>query len=365
MGNDAKAKILVVDDEKLNLNILADLLKPYYKVILAKSGEQAIQRAQSDPPPNLILLDVIMPEMDGYETCRRIKTSPLTSKIPVIFLTAKTEPEDVVKGFKIGAVDFVTKPFNSTELLARISTHLELNAGREIITKQNSEYKELLHVLCHDLKNPLGALKSCMDLFKEDPTLFGELQKIIDLSIKNGLEIIDQVRAMQVLAENSTDFQFSNINLKAAFEEAISILQHKFSEKNLDIQIDIDEAQTVWAEKTSLVNSVINNILTNAIKFSFIDGRIMIAARKKDNQIMTTIKDFGIGIPEKMVSDIFDVGKATSRKGTNGETGTGFGMPLVKKFITAYGGSIDINSTEKTEGSTEHGTEINILLNEV
>ncbi len=130
MANKNRPKILVVDDERVNLNVSNELLKNDYKVFLAKSGRQALERVKSNLP-DLILLDIMMPEMDGYETCRRIKENINTKGIPIIFLTAKTEIEDLVKGFEIGGADYVTKPFRAAELLARIKTHVGYKRAKE------------------------------------------------------------------------------------------------------------------------------------------------------------------------------------------------------------------------------------------
>jgi len=120
-----KLKILVVDDEKINRNLLVGLLNDY-QVIMAKNGDQALKRANSDSPPDLILLDIVMPGMDGFEVCEKLKSSNKTINIPVIFLTGKSNSEDIVRGFKIGGSDYVTKPFCPEELLARVEMHLKL-----------------------------------------------------------------------------------------------------------------------------------------------------------------------------------------------------------------------------------------------
>ena len=298
-------KILVVDDEKTNLKILSELLTPYYKVVLAKNGEDALKRANNELPPDLILLDVIMPDVDGYETCQRLKSNKKTHEIPIIFLTAKTEPEEVVRGFEIGAVDYITKPFNPTELLSRIRTHLELKIGRETIAKQNNEFKELLHVLCHDLKNPVGALQSLMELLKGDISSFNNLEKMIDLSITNSLDIIEQVREMQAITEKGALVASSCINLCELVEESKNILHYKLEQKSIEIDYDIDRSLDIWAEKTSFVNSVLNNILTNAIKFSFPDSKILIKAEKAEDLVTVSIRDFGIGIPNSILKNLF------------------------------------------------------------
>ncbi|MDM8535393.1 hybrid sensor histidine kinase/response regulator [Desulfobacterales bacterium HSG17] len=362
---DIESHILIVDDNPQNLQILGQFLKQNnYNVAAAVDGKPALEMIASRKP-DLVLLDIMMPIMDGIETCRQIKANPETNDIPVIFLTAKVETDDIVKGFEIGAADYVTKPFNTYELLARIKTHLELKKSRDIITKQSREQKELLHILCHDLANPFNSIISLASVFNSfnTPEKMEEMMHYLKQSADNGVQIIDLVRKMRALDEKS--LEITGCDLKTALSESMYMLKSRFSEKNISCEIFINENEDyiIYAEKTSLINSIINNLLTNAIKFSYPDSKIFIRVQKENDKVILSIKDFGIGMPKKILNDIFDIRKSTSRTGTNGETGTGFGMPLVKKFIQAYGGEIDIISLEKhVESLDNNGTEIIITL---
>lgn len=137
-----KATILVVDDTPDNLVLMSNLLKDVYKVKIANSGDKALKTATSDSPPDLILLDIMMPDMDGYEVCQRLKRNPKTMNIPVIFLTAKTEVEDEQKGLELGAVDYITKPISPPIVMARVKNHLALKAMEDFLRNQN-EFLEL------------------------------------------------------------------------------------------------------------------------------------------------------------------------------------------------------------------------------
>ena len=163
--------ILIVDDTPKNIQVIGNILEEKgYKINIALNGLQAIKTAE-EIKPDLILLDIIMPKMDGFETCARLKTLDSTKDIPVIFLSAKAESEDIIKGFQTGGVDYITKPFNREELLARIGTHLELQENRKIIETISNERKELLHVLCHDLAVPFLSLKSLLKVEKDAPEI--------------------------------------------------------------------------------------------------------------------------------------------------------------------------------------------------
>ncbi|MDD5723642.1 MAG: diguanylate cyclase [Syntrophales bacterium] len=137
MQEKVKQKILIADDERFNLNVLVDILKPDYQIIVAKDGKQVIKRAESNPP-ELILLDVMMPEMDGYETCKKLKENEQTKDIPVIFITAMKEACNEARGFDLGAVDYITKPFQAAAIIARVKVHLKMKWQTDMLRKMAS-----------------------------------------------------------------------------------------------------------------------------------------------------------------------------------------------------------------------------------
>ncbi len=361
--NSKKPLVLIVDDLPKNLQILGNLLKNIdCRTAFATSGTQALDMTQK-MDVDLVLLDIIMPEMNGFEVCRLMKHHHATREIPIIFLTAaKKESNDVVEGFRLGAVDYITKPINEAELLSRVQTHLELKQSRETILQKNREQNELLHILCHDLANPFINLNTLFEFYEEDKSVLQDFVDSIRISLKNGLATIDLVRNMSSLDEVGADFQLEKLILLDSIKESEVILTSKFIDKKIELNIDVDGSHCVWAEKTSFINSVLNNILTNAIKFSFPGSNIDINAEQEADTIILTIKDYGIGMPNKLTEDVFQLGKSVIRKGTNGERGTGFGMLLVKKFVTAYGGTIEVAAKDKATDPVNHGTEITIRL---
>jgi two-component system sensor histidine kinase/response regulator len=199
--------VLVVDDIPKNLQVVGTMLRNAgYAIMPATSGAKALEgvRVQS---PDLILLDLMMPEMDGLEVCRRLKADPLTQQIPVIFLTASNEMEHLVKGFEMGAVDYVTKPFNPPELLARVRTHLELKHARDTIVRYgqelsrlNEEKNEFMGIAAHDLRNPLGAIIGYSELVVEDARSL----KHDDLD-DNGRRIVEAASRMVEMVQNLLD----------------------------------------------------------------------------------------------------------------------------------------------------------------
>ena len=360
MNTDKKATILIVDDTTENLDVLKGLLGSDYNLKVAVNGKIALKIANLDPHPDLILLDIMMPVMDGYETCTELKENPATRDIPVIFITAKTETDDIVKGFDVGAIDYVTKPFNPPELLARVQTQLMIKQQKDEIAEKNTQQKELLHVLSHDLANHFSILQMSLQMLDIKPEKLDSYKEKMNRAVVNGIDVINLVREMRAMEYKG--IELSSINLLETVKESQILIGEKLAEKKIDLYIDVHPKITVIAEKRSLVNSVLNNILTNAIKFSFEGSSITISATIEDSLVRLSIRDSGIGIPENLLANLFDVSKSTSRTGTNGEKGTGFGMPLMKKFVELYGGSVQVKSKPKDQNNEDHGTEFIIRL---
>ncbi len=364
MKNDTinKANILIVDDLPDNLKLLTELLTTEgCQLRPSTSGKQALTAARAIPP-DLVLLDIKMPEMDGFEVCRQLKASEATRNIPIIFLSARIESEDIIKGFELGAADYITKPFNPAEVLSRIKTHLDLYFSKKIIEQKNQKQRELIHLLCHDLTNSIGSVHGISRMIRQEKESLSEYDELIEEASSNAMEIIDLVRQLSSLEEGKLVVQLRPLNLKELVTQALSIVEEKFRRKNVEAIINIPADIMVNVESTSFVNSVITNLLTNAVKFSFSGSRVMVEAEQGQGQVCLTVEDFGIGMPVSLANNIFKVNKPTTRPGTHGETGTGFGMPLVKDFVEIYQGKIEVISQEKNDSVSKHGTKFIIRL---
>ena len=352
--------ILIVDDVATNLDLLKGLLIDQYNIKVATNGPLAIKIAQLDPGPDLILLDVMMPGMDGFQVCERLKSEPRTQEIPIIFLTAKTETDAIVKGFESGGVDYLTKPFNPHELLARVNTQILLKQQKDLILRQNHEQKELLHVLSHDLANHFGIISMALELFKTQPERAEYYWTKIKTATRHGIDTIDLVREMRALEEKK--LRLERLNLSAVLHETILLLGERFEQKRVKLNINVHDDIWIQAEKRSFTTSVINNLLTNALKFSFPDNAVDVTASEAGAMVTISIEDRGIGIPATMLEHLFDMSKSISRPGTQGEIGTGFGMSLVKSFVEFYGGTIEVNSQDIQVSPDAHGTQILLHL---
>ena len=358
-----KPLALVVDDQPRNLQIVGHILSTAgYGIAIANGGQRAIDTINPQSPPDIILLDVMMPDMDGFEACSIIKANPLTAHIPIIFLTAKTEVDDIAKGFAVGGADYVAKPFNSVELLARVKVHVENVKTKRKLLEANAARGAFLHMLTHDLKNPIGAVISLLDLTAASPNDFITYLPDIRMGLAQSVSLIDMARTYLAVDSGKVVPDLMPVLFADAASMARHELQGRFDAKNVKLTIEDSGNVLVEAEPASLVHSVLNNLLTNALKFSEPGTEVVMRLDCVGEQAIIFIVDKGIGIPPAILNNLFDVTKPTSRTGTTGEIGTGFGMPLVKKFVEAYGGSLEVTSRDIITFPDNHGTEIRILL---
>lgn len=359
MKMDNETCVLLVDDEPLNRRLLTDILCDKYLVLSAECGRDALDCVAAHPEISLVILDVMMPEMDGYTVVQLLKSHEAFRDIPVIFITALNDAANETHGLELGAVDYIAKPFSRDVVLARVRTHIELAATRKALEKIGQERHEMLHILCHDLTNPLCGIAGALDII-DDPEELMSYKNVLASQARHGLAIIDLVRSMQ--AVESGKLVIDQVNLLAALNESKSMLHLKSEAKNIQMDWQVDPNLWVLAETTSLVNSVLNNIITNAIKFCAHGGHIKGHAVLDQQYVKLTISDDGVGIPPALLEILFSLNKCTSRPGTDGESGTGFGMPLVRKFMHAYGGEIHVRSTECVDPSLPHGTDVELVF---
>jgi two-component system sensor histidine kinase/response regulator len=309
---------------------------------------------------DLILLDVMMPEMDGFEVCRMLRATPATRDIPVIFLTAKTELDDLVRGFGIGANDYVAKPFRPPELLARVRTHLTLRAQQREIAEKNTELKEMLHIVCHDVANQFAVLGMALELTAHFPgkTIEKYLPRMA-AAVRNGIGLTALVRDLRRSDEHP--LELTAVPLKAVVAEALLLADDRIHAKELKVTCEVPDV-AIWAERFSLTNSVFGNLLSNAVKFSHRGAGISISAAVHDQQVRICVRDTGVGMSPAVLEYLFDVSRSRSLTGTEGERGTGFGMPLLQRLVHKYGGTVKVTSRELADHPADHGTEFRIDL---
>jgi two-component system sensor histidine kinase/response regulator len=352
--------LLLVDDTPANIQVLVGLLRDDFELKVATSGAQALRICAATPGVALVLLDVMMPEMDGYEVCRTLRAAASTRHLPIIFLTAMTEADAVVRGFEIGGNDYVTKPFRPAELLVRVRTQLLLRAQQREIEERNIEMKEMLQLVCHDVANHFGVLGMTLELAQlRGETNLNAVLPRLTTAVRNGIGLTSLIR--EIRTSEDKGITLKPVALNAAIDEAVVLVEQRLQDKQLTVVRDVPDCE-VLAEKSALTNSVVGNILSNAIKFSNAGGTIEVQGRVEGAELLLIIRDHGIGMPEDIRQHLFDFTKSHNRRGTGGEKGTGFGMPLMRKFVLLFGGKVDVVSRDIAEHPADHGTEFWIRL---
>ncbi len=354
MNNEAslRGKILIVDDNPTNLNVLFDFLHDAgYKVLVAESGASALRRSALGQP-DLILLDVLMPGMDGFETCRQLKENPATANIPVILMTALSETTDKVKGFAAGAVDYVTKPAQYEELLARINTHLHLRRLKDNLQLEVQRREQLIaelsayaHTVAHDLKAPLGALLGFAELLEEGlPTASPEeLRPLTQRIRQSGQKMVTIIDGLLLLASvRLEDAPRRLVNMMVVYAEA---------EARLNSLIMAYEAEltrpSTWPTVSAYspwVEEVWVNYLSNAIKYGGKPPRIEVGSTLlKDNKAAFWVQDNGPGLTPAEIEQLFT--PFIRIKHAADVEGHGLGLSIVHRIITKLGGEVGVEST--------------------
>lgn len=368
MGN--RQTLLIVDDSPTILSILKEMLKGNgFDIRTAAGGEEALSLADADPP-DIILLDIEMPGIDGFETCRRFKADEKLAGIPILFLSSFEDITKKVKAFRAGGVDYISKPVQREELIARVEIHLELKRLQEQLYRRIADKERLIHILCHDVSNPLTCIAGWAEMMVNDPAanankkISYRISRILQ-SAQQAAGIIDHVREMEKLALQNKALLLASVPVREVIDSTLVIFENHFKNKDITF-ICTPPHETldtyVIAEKISFTTNVFHNLISNMIKFSYPHSVISLIVEERDENVQLILKDQGIGIPQNLLENIFDPTASTSRPGTAGEQGSGFGMPLVKRYMDYYGGRILVNSRTEEEFPDLHGTEIQLIL---
>ncbi len=348
-------KILIVDDAVFNIKIVTHILeRAGYEIHSANSGVKAIIELRSNKY-DLILLDVVMQDMDGYEVNKVLKQNQNTKDIPIIFLTARGDSNSIVKAFDDGAVDYITKPFNENELLSRIRTHLDLQYTRKKLEETNATKDKFFSIIGHDLKNPIGAVRGLAEELVQNIDEL-DIDEINDFSrriLKNSekvCQLLEDILQWSRLQGDKIEYKPSLLSLREVINTSNTLLSLNAKKKNINIKMLVKEEVQVYADY-NMLNTVIRNIISNAIKFTYENGEIIISADTKDELILVTVKDNGIGMKQENIEKLFNIGSNFSTKGTQKEEGTGLGLILCKEFVERNGGNIFVES-EYGKGSS-------------
>jgi two-component system sensor histidine kinase/response regulator len=287
--------------------------------------------------------------------CRRLKADPLTQPIPVIFLTASNEMEHLVKGFEVGAVDYVTKPFNPPELLARVNTHLELKQARERLREMNNEKNEFMGMAAHDLRNPLGAVRGYTELLLEEEGMDRAeqvqlLRRIHDATERMATMVQDLLDTNRI-ERGEMKFNLVSTELVALISSVVETQRPRATGKQQTIHLQTDAAAVRVTVDPMVMVQVLENLMSNAVKYSPPGKNIFVRLRRTPESVRIEVRDEGPGLSAEDQKKLFGKFARLSAKPTGGEHSTGLGLSIVKKMVEAMNGKVWCES-EPGKGAT-------------
>jgi two-component system sensor histidine kinase/response regulator len=368
---DRKFKLLIVDDVPKNIQILGNILKDSNLLIsYALSGREAIQMTD-EQDFDLILLDIMMPGMNGFDVCIQLKRNSKTSNIPIVFLTAKADKDSVVKGFKLGAEDYVTKPFNSEELMARVKTHLALKSQREKLQTVNKTLEDkvasrtaqlraankqllslekaksdFLNIISHELRTPLNGLQGLIELL-EDTDKSREQQEYIEYLKEASSRLVKfSETAILITTLRADKYKISYSPLKIAYliDDLIDEFEEQIREKSIKVVCSIVPEDLQIRIDADLIKNSFASILDNAIRYCKTNGKISINAKILNNKPVVQFIDDGPGFKKVLLDKLFKY--FTSTDSMNSE-GLGLSIAAVKLIMDAHHGQVRIENSQQ------------------
>ncbi|MBF0452897.1 MAG: hybrid sensor histidine kinase/response regulator, partial [Candidatus Magnetomorum sp.] len=343
-----KETILIVDDNLVNLRVMMQhLSEEGYETRIAQNGQQALEQLNI-ALPDLILLDIMMPDMDGFETCQHIKDIPSAQNIPIIFMTALTETESKVKGLKLGAVDYITKPFQHEEVLARINTHLTIRRQQVALNHLNATKDRFFSIIAHDLRGVFNPLMISTDMLikiamKEDSPKMIKFSTAVRKSTQNAYELLENLLTWSRCQRNGIDVSFGKMDIGQVIERNLLLYKEKAKQKNISLTHNVPKNILVYADR-NITDTILRNLIANALKFTYPDGHIQIFIESKDNSVHVSVRDDGIGIDQDGLEKLFKIESKYKKKGTADEHGTGLGLILCKELSIKNNGNIWVTS---------------------
>ncbi len=380
-----KQKILIVDDNAANLSVVADYLEEFdFLIMTARNGEKGIEQARRGRP-DIILLDVMMPKVNGFEVCQRLKHDDITKDIPVLFMTALTDIKDQLKGFAVGGVDYITKPVQREVVLARVRTHLRLRAQQQKLQQQAIELEQAWHMaeearagaeranqakstflanMSHELRTPLNAILGFARIMARDPHTDEEQENlvIIQHSGEHLLTLINQVLDLSKIEAGRITLNEKKFDLHRLLDDLKGMFSLRAQTNGLQLVFERAEDVPRWIHTDEVkLRQVLINLLNNAIKFTK-EGEIQLSVssyqlsvnRKRlsvqleemmtDHCLLFTVKDTGPGIAPEEMDKLFEA-FAQTETGRQAKEGTGLGLTISRKFVQLMGGEITVKST--------------------
>lgn len=360
--NPSEYKILIVDDVMSNVLLLKVLLtNEKFAIATASNGRQALEQVEKENP-DLVLLDVMMPDMSGFEVAQHLKSNPNTADIPIIFLTALNSTADIVKGFQVGANDFISKPFNKEELIIRVTHQISLVAAKRLILSKTEELQrtiagrdKLYSVIAHDLRSPMGSIKMVLNMLilnLPSEKIGAEMYEFLTMAnqtTEDVFSLLDNLLKWTKSQIGKLNVVYQDVDLVEVTDGVIEIFSMVASLKKIRIREMKPEKMMVNAD-IDMLKTVVRNLLSNAIKFSKENSEVLVKMEEVDGMAVVSVQDHGCGISEEGQKKLLHTDTHFSTFGTNNEEGSGLGLLLCKDFVVKNGGKLWFTSKEG-EGS--------------
>ncbi len=354
-------KILIVDDVPKNIQLVANFLtQDGYEVNFALDGKKAIEHAGTENF-DLILLDIMMPEVDGFEVCKQLKADPVTSGIPVIFLTAKTDEDSIARGFEVGGVDYIAKPFNPQELLARVKTHINLTLREQELKNLNQTKDIFLSIIGHDVKTPVANIVSLGELLMSSADTLDEAQKTdllgdIVESGRQGIWLLENLLSWTRIQTGKMSYDPQDLMLEDIIIKNRLFIQPVADRKSILVSSKCDSGLSLFSD-VNIINTILRNLLSNALKFTMTGGEIIIVGTEnEEGRVVLSVEDTGLGMSNERLNKLFSGIGQDSTPGTQNEKGNGLGLSLVHDLCEMIGADIQI------ESKLREGTKFNIVF---
>lgn len=356
--NPAEFKLLVVDDVQTNVLLLKALLgKEGYGILVANNGQEALEVIRNENP-DLILLDVMMLGMDGFEVAERLKSEEFRCEIPIIFLTALDDTQSIVNGFKLGVGDFISKPFRKEELMVRIKHQLSLVAARRIIEEKNEELRKTIagrdkmySVIAHDLRSPMASMKMLLNTImmsvekdKIDPDIFD----MLEMSNKTSEEVfslLDNLLKWTKSQLGKLTVIPQKLDISGLADGVVEVMNSVAEVKHIKLIRTDHESFFVYVD-IEMIKSILRNLISNAVKFSNPDSEIKVGIKAEDGKVIVSVTDSGKGIKKEDQHKLLKDSTHFTTYGTNSEEGSGLGLLLCRDFARKNGGELWFESEE-------------------
>lgn len=346
--------ILVVDDTQTNREVMARILsrKKYQQKSVASGEEALISVAQR--LPDLILLDISMPGMDGFEVCERLKADDRTRNIPVMFISALDETEDKVRAFQVGGVDYITKPFKIEEVLARVDTQITLSMQRKEIIALSELKDQLIRTVSHDLKNPLHVIMGYAALlidggYTTSDEDVSSMSKHIYSSAERMYTLITNLLELSHL-EDSSDLQLAPLSLSNLCADMMPEFEMSAQAKHQTLTVELPPNEVIINGDSMRLGQVLSNLVSNAIKYTPQNGHVRLSISQDNQTVKVCVEDNGLGIPKEAIPQLFNKFYRVNTIEHRSVEGTGLGLSIVKAIIEQHHGQIWVES-ELNKGS--------------